>query len=89
VVWWEEDKPPKKNEAVRETIATFEQETGKQVELVLAQQEKLVADLVAALSPGAVPPTSFFTKCRLLVTSVRAGCNGTGSCSPDLLVVEI
>ena len=34
VVWWEKGFYPQEDEAVRETIAAFEQETGKQVELV-------------------------------------------------------
>ena len=34
VVWWEEGYYPQEDEAVREIIAAFEQETGKQVELV-------------------------------------------------------
>jgi ABC-type glycerol-3-phosphate transport system substrate-binding protein len=59
VVWWEEGQTAEEDEAVRETIAAFEQETGKQVELVLAQQERLVADLVAALKSGRRPPPLF------------------------------
>ena len=34
VVWWEKGFYPQEDEAVREIIAAFEQETGKQVELV-------------------------------------------------------
>jgi ABC-type glycerol-3-phosphate transport system substrate-binding protein len=34
-VWWEEGYYAQEDEAVREIIAAFEQETGKQVELVL------------------------------------------------------
>ena len=35
VVWWEEGQAAEEDEAVREIIAAFEQDTGKQVELVL------------------------------------------------------
>ena len=34
VVWWEKGFDPQEDEAVAEIIAAFEQETGKQVELV-------------------------------------------------------
>ena len=34
VVWWDKGFYPQEDEAVREIIAAFEQETGKQVELV-------------------------------------------------------
>ena len=34
VVWWEEGYYPEEDEAVREIVAAFEQESGKQVELV-------------------------------------------------------
>ena len=33
VVWWEKGLYPQEDEAVREVITAFEQETGKQVEL--------------------------------------------------------
>ena len=35
VVWWEKGYYDQENEAVREIIAAFEQDTGKQVELGL------------------------------------------------------
>jgi ABC-type glycerol-3-phosphate transport system substrate-binding protein len=35
VVWWEKGYDDQENEAVREIIAAFEQDTGKQVELEL------------------------------------------------------
>ena len=34
VVWWDQGANPEEDAAVRETIAAFQQETGKQVELV-------------------------------------------------------
>ena len=58
VVWCEEGQYAEEDTAVREVIAAFEQDTGKQVGLVLGSQEKLVADLVAALEAGRQPPTS-------------------------------
>jgi multiple sugar transport system substrate-binding protein len=60
VVWWEEGQYAEEDEAVREIIAAFEQETGKQVELVLVQ-EKLLADLVAALQAGRRTPDFVYT----------------------------
>ena len=38
VVWWEQGFYPEEDEAVREIIAAFEQETGKQVELAFHPQ---------------------------------------------------
>ena len=61
VVWWEEGQAAEEDEAVREIVAAFEQETGKQVELVLGVQEELVADLVAALEAGRPTPDFVFT----------------------------
>ena len=61
VVWWEEGQAAEEDEAVREVIAAFEQDSGKQVELVLGPQEELVADLVAALEAGRRTPDFVFT----------------------------
>ncbi len=61
VVWWEKGQAAEEDEAVREIVAAFEQQTGKQVELVLGVQEKLVADLVAALGAGRPTPDFLFT----------------------------
>ena len=61
VVWWEEGQAAEEDEAVREIVAAFEQESGKQVELVLGPQEELVADLVAALEAGRRTPDFVFT----------------------------
>ena len=38
VVWWEQGYNPEEDAALRETIAAFEQDTGKQVELVFYEQ---------------------------------------------------
>jgi multiple sugar transport system substrate-binding protein len=61
VVWWEEGQYAEEDAAVREVIAAFEQDTGKQVELVLGPQEQLWADLVAALDAGRRTPDFVFT----------------------------
>jgi ABC-type glycerol-3-phosphate transport system substrate-binding protein len=41
VVWWEEGAAPEEDAAVREIIAAFEQDTGKQVELVFHSHDDL------------------------------------------------
>ena len=41
VVWWDEGYYPEEHEAVREIISAFQQETGKQVELVLHPQSNI------------------------------------------------
>ena len=61
VVWWEKGWYPQEDEAVKEIVAAFEQETGKQVELVVDPQGKLVSDLVAALEAGRGIPDFVFT----------------------------
>ncbi|MGH9173765.1 MAG: extracellular solute-binding protein, partial [Vicinamibacterales bacterium] len=61
VVWWEEGQYAEEDEAVREIVAAFEQDSGKQVELVLGAQEELVANLVAALEAGRPTPDFIFT----------------------------
>jgi multiple sugar transport system substrate-binding protein len=61
VVWWEKGQAAEEDDAVREVIAAFEQHSGKQVELVLAPQEELVADLVATLEAGRPTPDFVFT----------------------------
>jgi hypothetical protein len=45
VVWWEEGFYPQADEAVAETVAAFEQSTGKQIDLIQLAQDEL-------LSPG-------------------------------------
>jgi multiple sugar transport system substrate-binding protein len=61
VVWWEEGQAAEEDAAVREIIAAFEQTAGKQVELVLGQQEQIAADLVAAVEAGRPIPDFVFT----------------------------
>jgi multiple sugar transport system substrate-binding protein len=58
-VWWEQGYHPEEDEAVRETVAAFEQETGKQVELVFHPQAGLPARTVAAVEAGTPPDFVF------------------------------
>jgi multiple sugar transport system substrate-binding protein len=55
VVWWEEGWNPGEDQAVRETVAAFEQKTGKKVELVFITADKLPARTVAAVEAGHPP----------------------------------
>ena len=59
VVWWHEGFYPQEDEAVREIIAAFEQETGHEVELVLQPQEELRDNLLAAIEAGRPPDFAF------------------------------
>ncbi len=55
VVWWEKGFYPQEDQAVREIIAAFEQETGKQVELVQPTQDELFEKAETALQAGQPP----------------------------------
>ncbi len=55
VVWWEQGFYPQADEAVAEIVAAFEQETGKQVELVQPAQDELFDKAQAALAAGRPP----------------------------------
>ena len=58
---------PQEDEAVREIIAAFEQETGKQVELVLRSRRRASPDKIeAALEAGQPPDFLFGSACRAL-----------------------
>jgi multiple sugar transport system substrate-binding protein len=59
VVWWEEGFYPEEDEAVRETVAAFEQDTGKQVELVFYPQANVPEKIVATLRAGQPPDFAF------------------------------
>ena len=50
---------PRRDEAVGEIIAAFEQGSGKQVELVLHPQAELPDKIVAALEAGQPPDFAF------------------------------
>jgi multiple sugar transport system substrate-binding protein len=60
VIWWEEGQAAEEDEAVKEIIAAFEQNAGKQVELVLGPQEGIAADIVAALEAERRTPDFVF-----------------------------
>jgi multiple sugar transport system substrate-binding protein len=55
VVWWEQGFYPQEDEAVEEIIAAFEQESGKQVELVQPAQDEVFDKAQAALVEGRPP----------------------------------
>jgi multiple sugar transport system substrate-binding protein len=59
VVWWQEGYHPQEDAAVREVAAAFEQETGKQVELVFYPMEALPDQIAAALEAGRPPDFAF------------------------------
>jgi multiple sugar transport system substrate-binding protein len=60
VVWWEQGFYPQADEAVRETVATFEQDTGKQVELVQPAEDEIMKQAATALQAG-TPPDFLFS----------------------------
>jgi len=59
VVWWETDFHSNEDQAVAQIIAAFEQETGKQVELVQPAQGEIVDNIQAALAAGQPPDFLF------------------------------
>ena len=59
VVWWEEGYNAEEDAAVKEIIAAFEQETGKQVELVFYPMVELPEKIKAALEAGQPPDFAF------------------------------
>ena len=59
VVWWDEGRYAEEGEAVREIIAAFEQDTGKQVELVFHTEDEHPKALAAALADGQPPDFAF------------------------------
>jgi multiple sugar transport system substrate-binding protein len=59
VVWWEEGAYAQEDAAVRETIAAFEQKTGKQVEIAFYPQNELSDQIDAGLSAGKPPDFAF------------------------------
>jgi multiple sugar transport system substrate-binding protein len=59
VVWWEQGFYPEEEKAVRETIAAFEQKTGKHVELVFHDQADLPDKAQAAIEAGQPPDFLF------------------------------
>jgi multiple sugar transport system substrate-binding protein len=61
VVWWQKGFYAQEDEAVREIVAAFEQQTGKQVELVQPTLEELFDMPWAALAAGEPPDFLFGT----------------------------
>jgi len=61
VVWWQKGFYAQEDEAVAEIIAAFEQDTGKQVELVQPRLEELFGMAQAALATGEPPDFLFGT----------------------------
>jgi multiple sugar transport system substrate-binding protein len=61
VVWWEEGFYPQEDEAVREIIAAFGQETSEQVEIAFYPDAELPAKITAALDVGSPPDLAFGT----------------------------
>jgi multiple sugar transport system substrate-binding protein len=59
VVWWEKGFYPQEDQAVREIVAAFEQETGKQVELDFLSEDELPGKLEAAIKAGQPPDFTF------------------------------
>jgi multiple sugar transport system substrate-binding protein len=61
VVWWEKGFYPQADEAVAEIVAAFEQDTGKEVELVQPTQAEIIKQAVDALRAGRAPAFLFST----------------------------
>jgi multiple sugar transport system substrate-binding protein len=55
VVWWEKGFTPQEDEAVREIIAAFEQQSGKEVELVQPTQDLFPDNILATFGTRASP----------------------------------
>ena len=75
VVWWDEGYYAEEDTAIREVIAAFEQETGKQVELVLHPMEELPDKIAAALEAGQPPDFAF----GFWLTELRSAVGARGS----------
>jgi hypothetical protein len=59
VVWWQKDWYGQEDEAVREIIAAFEQDSGKQVDVTFHEQAELPDKIVAAFEAGQSPDFAF------------------------------
>jgi multiple sugar transport system substrate-binding protein len=64
VVWWEKGYYPQENEAPAEIVAAFEQETGKQVELVFHEIGEAPEAILAALEVDQPPDFAFALRLR-------------------------
>jgi multiple sugar transport system substrate-binding protein len=59
VIWWEQGFYPQADEAVAEIVAAFEQETGKQIDLLQPAQDEVFDEAQAALA-ARQPPDFLF-----------------------------
>lgn len=59
LVWWEKGFYAEEDEAVGETIAAFEQGSGKRVELVQYSQDEMAGKVAAAVEDGTPPDFAF------------------------------
>jgi multiple sugar transport system substrate-binding protein len=59
VVWWVKGFYPQEDQAVGETIAAFEQASGKQIEVTFVEETELPAKIAAALETGQPPDFAF------------------------------
>jgi multiple sugar transport system substrate-binding protein len=59
VVWWDKGFYHEEDAAIEEVIAAFEQETGKQVDLVLDEQAELPDSIEAAIAANQPPDVAF------------------------------
>jgi multiple sugar transport system substrate-binding protein len=69
VVWWERTPYAQGNEAVREIVAAFEQQTGKQVELVQLEEGEVTEQVESALQAGS--PPDFLYSVRMVTSAAR------------------
>src|SRR5262245_57901526 len=59
VVWWQKGTYAQEDEALRDIIAAFEQDSGKKVELSLYEENELQEKIAAALQAGHPPDFAF------------------------------
>src|SRR5918994_3448283 len=59
VVWWQKGFSAQEDQALAEIVAAFEQESGKQVEVVFYEELELPARIVAALEVDEPPDFAF------------------------------
>ena len=62
VVWWDEGYYAQEDEAIREILAAFEQETGKEGELVFHPDTEFADKLVPAVEAGRPPDFAWGTR---------------------------
>ena len=55
VVWWQKGSYAQEDEALEETVAAFEQGSGKQVEITFVEENELPVKIAAALEAGQPP----------------------------------